>query len=178
MKILFNSVAIMERTKELAGNIMIDYHNRGLVVISVLNGAFMFTADLVRQMRKPDLTMYFVRASSYKGVVSLGKVEIDRLPLVEIAGKNVLVVEDIVDTGRTCTTLRERLMIASPLSLKFCALLDKPSCREVDFKPDYTGFIIPNWFVVGYGLDYDEKYRHLPNIYTFEKGRDNVRLTA
>jgi hypoxanthine phosphoribosyltransferase len=152
----------------LAKDIQVDYHKKDLLMIIVLKGAFVFGSDLIRCMSKPNLYVDFISASSYKGLVTTGEVKFDRLPLNEAHDKHVLVVEDIVDTGRTCLAIRDKMLVANPASLKFCTLLDKPSRREVKFEADYVGLSIPNRFVIGYGLDFGGKYRNLPDIYTME----------
>lgn len=175
MQVLFDKETIARRVHQLARDIMVDYYKKDLMILSVLNGAFIFTSDLVRELHKSTLTVTFIRASSYRGTLSTGQVQIDHLPLQEITKRNVLIVEDIVDTGRTCVTLRDKLMVAMPESLHFCTLLNKQSRREVKFEPRYTGFYIPDKFVIGYGLDFDGKYRNLAEIYTFEEGKNGSR---
>ncbi len=170
MKVLYTLKDIMDRTRELAKDITVDYHGRDLMILSVLNGAFVFTSDLVRMISKSNLTVDFVRVKSYQGLVSTGQLQIEGLDFTLVKGKHVLVVEDIVDTGQTCNELWRRINVAMPASLQFCTLLDKPGRRIIPFTPKYCGFQIPNLFVIGYGLDYNGKYRNLPEIYTFEEG--------
>lgn len=170
MKIVFSKEVIAHRVRELAKDILVDYHHKDLLILVVLKGGFVFGADLIRAMSKPNLFVDFISAASYKGMLSTGNVTFDRIPLVAAKGKEVLVVEDITDTGQTCAAIREKLLVGVARSLRFCVLLDKPSCREASFVPDYVGFSIPDKFVVGYGLDYEGKYRNLPDIYTFEEG--------
>ncbi len=171
MKVLYPHETILATVGRLAKDIQVDYNKKDLLMMIVLKGAFVFGSDLIRKMSHPNLYIDFIQASSYKGLVTTGEVKFDRLPLAEVHDKHVVVVEDIVDTGRTCLAIRDKLMVASPTSLKFCTLLDKPSRREVHFDADYVGLSIPNRFVIGYGLDFGGKYRNLPDIYTFEEGK-------
>jgi len=162
IKIYKSKEEIEKRVSELALKISSD-HPDGLIAIGVLKGAWVFMADLVRRLTCP-VYCDFIKASSYKGKETTGKISLSLSPLIEISNKNILVVEDIVDTGITLSFLKEYLLKEKPKSLKFCCLLDKPERRKVDFTPDYVGFIIPDKFVVGYGLDYNEEYRNLPYI--------------
>lgn len=161
---LISADKIRQRTNVLAQQISRDYADRPLVVIGVLNGAFVFVADLVRQLTIP-VTVDFLRASSYgpetetSGVVQIRK-DLDR----PVSGKHLLLVEDIIDTGLTASFLCRHLEMAQPLSVRVCALLDKKQRRLVSFDADYVGFEIGNEFVVGYGLDFDEQYRQLADI--------------
>lgn len=164
LKILFKEEEIQKRVKELGQQITRDYRDKDLFVIGILKGAVVFLSDLIREIKVP-LQMDFMAVSSYgtsthtSGVVRFLKdLELD------IAGKDVLVVEDIVDTGLTLTYLKENLLARGPRSLKICTFLDKPSRRKIAITPDYNGYEIPDEFVVGYGLDYNEQYRHLPYI--------------
>ena len=168
MDILLKHEVIEATVGRLAKDIMVDYHKKDLLILIVLKGAFIFGADLIRHIDKANLTVGFVKASSYKGeLIHVSSVVFDKLPLIDVHDKHVLVVEDIVDTGHTCVDLRDGLLIGGPTTLRFCTLLDKPSRREVEFEPNYVGFKIPNKFVIGYGLDFGEKYRNLKDIYTF-----------
>jgi hypoxanthine phosphoribosyltransferase len=152
--------------RALGRRINADYRGRDLHVIGVLHGAFVFMADLVREIRRP-MTCDFLRVSSYgAGTVSSGRlkmsIDFDR----PIRGRDVLLVEDIVDTGRTASKVLASLLRKRPASLRLCALLHKPSRSEVPVTIDYLGFRVPDKFVVGYGLDYDAQYRNLPYIGT------------
>lgn len=152
-------------TADVAHRIAHDYRDRQPVMIGVLKGAFMFTADLVRQMRIP-VTIDFVRASSYgAGITSSGKVRIDEGFPIDIRGKDVIIVEDIVDTGLTLSRIVDHFRSMDPASLRICALLDKHERRQVELSVDYPGHRIEEGFLVGYGLDYNEAYRELPEIY-------------
>ena len=167
-KPLFSEEDIQKKVRELAAQISSDFQGQELVTIGILKGAFMFFADLVRHIKVP-LTIDFIIASSYIKESTTGEVKIHYDIREEIEGKNVLLVEDIVDTGITLNYLRERFLSRSPKSLKICALLDKKERRLVDVPIDYKGFEIPNEFVVGYGLDYNNQYRNLPYIAIFKK---------
>ncbi|MBO8137161.1 MAG: hypoxanthine phosphoribosyltransferase [Desulfotomaculum sp.] len=163
-KILLSEEQIRERVKELGQQISQDYHAREVLVVGILKGAMIFLADLVRNL---SVSTYFdfMAVSSYgSGTKSSGAVRILKDLDKSIEGKHVLIVEDIVDTGLTLKYLVENLKSRNPESLKICTLLDKPDRRTVDVQVDYTGFTIPNEFVVGYGLDFDERYRNLPYI--------------
>lgn len=164
MKILITEKQIRDRIIELAEEIARDYSSGYIHAIFVLKGAFIFCADLVRALsgNNVDVTVDYCIAKSYAGTESSGEVKssLD----VDVEGKAVLITEDIIDTGRTIKRLKEELIKRKAGSIKTVCLLDKPSRREVDMKADYVGFEIPDKFVVGYGLDYNEKYRHLPFI--------------
>ncbi|HYQ48095.1 MAG TPA: hypoxanthine phosphoribosyltransferase [Thermodesulfovibrionales bacterium] len=159
---------IQHKNKELADRISADYKGCNLLAVGILKGAFIFFSDLVRLIRV-TLTIDFLVASSYMKSETSGEIKVHYNIREEIADKDVLLVEDIVDTGITLNYLRERILNEEPRSLKICTFLDKKSRREVDVPIDYVGFEIPNEFVVGYGLDYDNKYRNLPYISIFKK---------
>ena len=163
-EILFSEEQLKQRVKELAEEINRDYAGQELMLISVLRGSFVFMADLVRELNIP-CTVDFMAVSSYgKGTVSSGQVQITKDLSEDITGKNVLVVEDILDSGNTLSYLLELLKARKPASVRLCTLLDKPERRVKPVEVHYTGFSIPDAFVVGYGLDYDEYYRNLPYI--------------
>ncbi len=155
---------IAERVRTLGEQITQDYQDRNLVVVSILNGSVLFFADLIREIDLP-LTIDFMQASSYgdstrsSGFVHIKK-DLDR----SVEGKDILLVEDIVDSGRTLSYLKTMLKKRGASSIRIATLLDKPEGRQVDMEADYVGFIIPNAFVVGYGLDYSERYRNIPDI--------------
>ncbi|RUM35057.1 MAG: hypoxanthine phosphoribosyltransferase [Archaeoglobus sp.] len=161
LELLIGRDEIGRRVKELAEEISRDYESP--LMLGILNGAFIFMADLVREMKIP-VEIEFVRVKSYRGVNTTGKVEI-LMDVSDVKDKDVLIVEDIVDTGITMNFLVKRVMKRGASSVKVCTLLDKPSRRIVDVIPDYVGFTIPDYFVVGYGLDYNGMYRELPEIY-------------
>lgn len=164
-KALISAERISTRVAELAQEISGDLEGIDmLTVVCVLKGAFIFTADLVRQLSVP-CRVEFIRASSYgEGRTSSGQVKLEHHETIELEGKHVLLVEDILDTGRTLSRIVAELEQQRPASMRVCALLDKPSRRIVPFEAHYTGFTIPDHFVVGYGLDADERYRELPFI--------------
>jgi len=165
LNLLINSEEIASIVQRLADQISRDYEGRELILICVLKGAFMFLSDLIRNLRIP-VQVDFVRLSSYgSGMKSSGLVEITKDIETPVEGKDVLIVEDIVDSGRTLLFLKDRLSLSKPRSVKICALLDKKACREVEMNADYTGKEIENVFIVGYGIDFNENYRNLPEIY-------------
>jgi hypoxanthine phosphoribosyltransferase len=168
LRILISRDQIAKAVTKLALEVNRDYQGRQPLLISVLKGSFLFTADLIRQLDLP-LELDFVRLSSYGAArESSGKVRIIQAVRTPVKGRDVLVVEDIVDTGITISFLLEYLKKKQPASLKLCALTDKPSRRKVPVPIDYLGFTVPNEFIVGYGLDCDEKFRNLPDIYVIE----------
>ncbi|AIS53265.1 hypoxanthine-guanine phosphoribosyltransferase Hpt [Thermoanaerobacter kivui] len=163
-EILITEEQIKEKVDELGKIITKDYEGKDLVLIGVLKGAIMFMADLSRAIDLP-LAIDFMAVSSYgNSTRSSGIVKIIKDLDINIEGKDVLIVEDIIDSGLTLSYLRETLLGRKPKSLKICTILDKPERREADVKVDYCGFKIPDKFVVGYGLDFCEKYRNLPFI--------------
>ena len=159
---------IHRKVKELADVISDDYEGKDLLAVGILKGAFVFFSDLVRMIRTP-LAVDFVIASSYLKSDSSGEVKLHYDIREEIADKDILLIEDIVDTGVTLNCIRERILMKGPRSLRICTFLDKSGRREVEVPLDYVGFSIPNEFVVGYGLDYDNKFRNLPYISIFKK---------
>jgi hypoxanthine phosphoribosyltransferase len=163
-EILITSEAIRERTAELGAEISRDYAGKDVLLVCVLKGAMVFMADLMRHITIP-VCIDTIAVSSYgAATVSSGVVRIVKDLDAPVADKHVLVVEDIVDSGLTLSYLRNYLFNRKPASVRICTLLDKPERREVSITPDYCGFVIPNHFVVGYGLDYQERYRNLPFI--------------
>jgi hypoxanthine phosphoribosyltransferase len=152
------------RIRELGRQISLDYAQKDLVLVGILKGSFPFFADLARAIRLP-LRVDFLVVSSYAGSPKpSGRVKVLTELTEDIAGRDVLVVEDIVDSGRTVQHLRKFLGTKKPRTIKVCTLLNKPERREVDVLIDYVGFNIPNKFVIGYGLDYQQKYRNLPYL--------------
>lgn len=163
-RILFTEEELAARVRELGARITRDYAGKDLVIASVLRGSFIFMADLTRAIELP-LTVDFMAVSSYgAGTVSSGQVEIKKDLSDSIEGKDLLIVEDILDSGNTLYYLIDVLEARKPASIRICTLLDKPERRIKPIKADYMGFTIPDAFVVGYGLDYDERYRNLPYI--------------
>lgn len=162
-EVLFPRAAIDRRVRELAGEITRDYAGREILIVGVLKGAFVFMADLIRELGIP-CSVDFVRLASYGDrSVSSGNVRITKDLETPIEGRDVLIVEDIVDTGVTLSRLVEVLRGRRPASLRVCVFLDKWARRRVPFAADYVGFTIADGFVVGYGLDFNEKYRFLPD---------------
>jgi hypoxanthine phosphoribosyltransferase len=150
--------------KHLADQISKDYGQRELVLVCILKGAFMFLSDLVRRLRMP-VQLDFVRLASYgSGAKTSGRVEITKDIEISIEGKDVLVIDDIIDSGRTVQFLKDRLALSKPNSIKVCTLLDKKARREVEMEADYVGRAIDDVFVVGYGIDFNEAHRNLPEI--------------
>ena len=164
-EILFPKEVIEGRVRELAAQISQDYAGKELLIVGILNGAFIFMADLIRRLDVP-CRVDFVRAASYGcGSVSSGEVRITKDLEAPIAGRDVLIVEDIVDTGITLSYLVNWFMERGPRTLRVCTLLDKKLRRKVPFEADYVGFTIDDGFVVGYGLDFNEKARFFPDVY-------------
>jgi hypoxanthine phosphoribosyltransferase len=159
---------IQKKVKELADTISHDYEGKNLLAVGILKGSFIFFSDLVRMIQTP-LFIDFIIASSYLKTESTGEVRVHYDIKEDISDKDVLLIEDIVDTGVTLNYIRERILMNGPRSLRICTFLDKKERREVDVPLDYIGFEIMNEFVVGYGLDYDNKFRNLPYISVFKK---------
>jgi len=167
-----SELQIQLRTAQLAARIAEELAGREVVVVVVLKGAFVFAADLIRRLAENGLSpeVDFIRAASYGDAdQSSGKISLQLDASLELAGKYILMVDDICDTGLTLSFLAARLKRRSPAGLKTCVLLNKPSRRENDFIPDYIGFEIPDEFVVGYGLDYAEQHRCLPFVTTLNR---------
>lgn len=170
--VMFSQEEIEAKVIELAKQIEKDYKGQDLLLVGILKGASVFVADL---MRKIDLNVNidFMSVSSYgSGTVSSGTVKILKDLDVDIKDKNVLIVEDIIDSGITLRNLYDTLMTREPKNLKLCTLLNKPARKKVDVDVDYVGFVIEDKFIVGYGIDYDEKYRNLPYIAIVEDVED------
>lgn len=167
-KILYTKKEIDERVQALADDISRDYKGKDLVIIGILKGAFVFLADVIRYLRVPCV-IDFVRLASYGSeTVSSGEIKITKDIEIPIQGKDVLVIDDIVDTGLTLLYLVNALKEKKPNSLQVCVFLDKKERRKVHFDPDYIGFEIEDRFIVGYGLDFDEKFRYLPDLYVID----------
>jgi hypoxanthine phosphoribosyltransferase len=170
LKKLFSLEEIHEKIRELAERIDQDYDEEPLVFIGTLKGAFIFLADLLKYIKNPRIEVDFVRLKSYgMSDTSSGKVEITKDVEIPLEGKHVIVVEDIVDTGLTLEFLLNHLKRYNPKSIKTCALIDKKERREKEVPIDYVGFKVDRGFLVGYGLDFAEKYRHLPGVYEVVK---------
>jgi len=161
---LFSAEQLQARVAELGARIDADYNGRPLHLVAVLRGATTFLADLSRVMQTP-LTYDFIAVSSYEGTTSSGVVKLTKDLDESVESRHVIVVEDIIDSGLTLNYIRENLRSRKPASLALCALLDRPHRRKVDLKLDYVGFTIPDKFVVGYGLDFEQKWRQLPDIW-------------
>ena len=168
--ILFSREEIAAAVERLAADIERDYLGKTPLLIGILKGSFIFLADLVRRLGLP-LEIDFVGLSSYGGgTETSGKVRVERGLHTEVKGRHILVIEDIVDTGLTTGFLLDYLRKRKPASVKLCALTDKPSRRQTPVTIDYLGFAVPDKFLVGYGLDLDQKFRNLPDICYIEEG--------
>ncbi|MDI6801541.1 MAG: hypoxanthine phosphoribosyltransferase [Thermodesulfovibrionales bacterium] len=167
-KLFLTTEQIQEKITELSNKISADYDGKEIIAVGILKGSFMFFADLIRTLKIP-VTLDFIIASSYLKSTSTGEIKMHYDIREDITDKHVLLIDDIIDTGISLNYLRERILSKGPASLKLCILLDKKERRIVDVPVDYVGFEIPNQFVVGYGLDYDNKYRNLPYIAVFKK---------
>lgn len=167
-KPLLSTEQIQEKVSELAAIISRDYAGKDILAVGILKGSFMFFADLIRAIRVP-VTVDFILATSYVKSASSGEVTLHYNVRETIAGRDVLLIDDIVDTGISLNTIRDGILAQNPASLKICTLLDKTERRVVDVPIDYVGFNIPDQFVVGYGLDYENQYRNLPYISIFTK---------
>ncbi len=164
ISVFISEEELNQKIRELGEQISKDYQGEEVHLICILKGSIFFTCELAKRITVP-VTMDFMSASSYgSGTVSSGVIRIKKELDESIEGKNVIVIEDIIDSGNTLSYLYQNLLERKPKSLRLCTLLDKPERREKEVKVDYVGFRIPDKFVVGYGLDYDQKYRNLPYI--------------
>ena len=159
---------IQKKVKELAAEISRDYKGKELLTVGILRGSFMFFSDIVKSIQVP-MNIDFLIVSSYIKTKNKGKIEIYADLREDVKGRHVLLIEDIADTGLSLSHIRDLLLKRSPASLKICVLLNKKERRKIDVPLDYTGFEIPDKYVVGYGLDYENKFRNLPHIVTFKK---------
>ena len=162
-KILISKEELRDRIAQMGQQIYNDYLDEPIFALCILRGSFVFFADLVRNIDKPVEVAFLHAASYYGGTESAGEVKIDEHK-VDVTDKNLIIIEDIVDSGRTLAALKKQFKDKKPKSIKICTLLDKPDRRVVPIDVDYVGFVIPDEFVVGYGLDYNQKYRNLPYI--------------
>ncbi len=163
-RILFSKEQIASRVKELGAQLSKDYAGKNPILVCILKGSVLFFSDLIKEITVP-INLDFMAVSSYgSGTVSSGEVKMVKDLDRSIENRHVVIVEDIVDTGHTLSYLIKNLKARMPASIKVCTLLDKECRREVDLTPDYIGFEVDNYFVVGYGLDYDEAYRHVPEV--------------
>lgn len=162
-EVLIDAETLRKRVHQLAIAIQKDFAGRELVVIALLNGTVIFLADLLRELTLP-LRLDFIGVSSYRGGTSPRDLIYTKELRLDVKGRDVLIVDDILDTGRTLHAVSDRIKALQPRRLRLCTLLDKPSRRVIKIKADYTGFRIPDVFAVGYGLDYAEKFRNLPFV--------------
>jgi hypoxanthine phosphoribosyltransferase len=173
MEVLFDREELKNKVAELGSKITEEYRGREVLVVGILKGAFIFMADLIREIQIP-LEIDFMDISSYGiSTSSSGEVRIIKDLENSIQDKDVLIVEDIVDTGLTLKYITELLKTRNPRSVKICCLLDKPSRRKTDIQADYVGYTIPDRFVVGYGLDYAEQYRNYPAVCVLKPAMDD-----
>lgn len=162
-EIVISEEELQNKITELAKQISADYTDKDLLLICVMNGSVFFSVDLIKQLTvKADLD--FISVASYDRTQSTGKVTLHRDISTDITDKDVIIIEDILDSGRTFAFLLEHIKSKNPKSLKACSLLDKPDRRVTEVNLDYTGFVIPDVFIVGYGMDYEQQYRQLPFI--------------
>lgn len=162
--VVFSREEVEAGVRRLAAEIKRDYEGKHPLIVGILKGSFVFMADLIRLLDFP-LEVDFVRLSSYgRGTVSSGKIKVVQSLRSRVRGRDVLVVEDIVDTGRTISYFLDYIRKRQPASVRLCSLTDKPSRRQVPVTIDYLGFSVPDKFVVGYGIDWNEKYRYLPDL--------------
>ncbi len=161
--VLITEEALQAKVKEIGARISEDYKGREPIFVGVLKGCFVFMSDLVRSV-SINCSMDFMAVSSYSGTKTTGAVKINKDLSEDICGKDVIIVEDILDSGVTLNYLKNYLMVRRPASIRIVTLMDKPSRRKADVYADYSCFEVPDAFVVGYGLDYNEKYRNLPYV--------------
>jgi hypoxanthine phosphoribosyltransferase len=170
LSVLFTAEEIAATVRRLAAEIRRAYHDKNPILIAVLKGSFVFLADLVRELNFP-LQIEFAQLSSYgRGKESAGRIKVVKDVEGDIKGRHVLVVDDIIDTGLTAAFFLEHIKQKQPASLRLCSLTDKPSRIQVKINIDYLGLTVPDKFIVGYGIDWDEKYRYLPDICAIEDG--------
>lgn len=162
-QILITEEQLKRRIAELAEILTEEYHDKNPLFVGILKGVVVFYADMVRAVQIP-CQFDFLAVSSYQGTTSSGQLSYQKDISFELKGRHVVILEDILDTGITLKSVVEHLAAMEPASLKICTLMDKPERRQADVQADYVGFTIPNQFVVGYGLDYNEQYRNLPFV--------------
>jgi hypoxanthine phosphoribosyltransferase len=168
-RVLFDEATIHRRLDELAAKISDDYRDQELTVVAILNGSVILMADLLRRIPLPLKLDCLSVASYHGGTKTMGELVFRQVSLPDVAGRHILILDDILDSGITLATIREKLETASPLSVRICVLLEKRRTRVRAVEPDYVGFQIADEFVVGYGLDYMERYRNLPCIGVLRK---------
>jgi len=167
-RVLFSRERIAAEIKRIGQEISRDFQGEEVMLVGVLKGSFLFVADLIREIEIPSV-IDFVRLASYgSGTQTSGIIEFRKELEMPIRGRNVIIVEDIVDSGYTLECLYNKLLLQEPRSLKICTLIDKTARREVEINADYIGISMEDGFIIGYGLDHDEKYRNLPDIYLVE----------
>lgn len=166
-EIVFSAEEIQKKVLELGKQISEDYAGEKVLVVSLLKGSFVFTADLVRAMDIPTQIEFMTTSSYGDGEESSGKVNIVNDIKAELKDRHVLIVDDIMDSGLTMKVIKDHLESFGPKSVKTCVMLDKPDRRKADIEPDYAGFVIPDLFIVGYGLNYGDYYRNIPYIFSF-----------
>ena len=164
LRVLYSEEELEAKCAELGAQISKDYEGKNLLLVSVLKGAVVFMTDLMRHITVPCSIDFMVVSSYGSGVKTSGVVKIVKDLDADLAGKDLLIVEDILDTGMTLHYLKQLLQDRNPNSIRIATLLDKPECRRAAVRADYVGYQVPDEFVVGYGLDYDEKYRNLPYV--------------
>ena len=164
LALLYSAAELRQRVEELGSSISKKYENKDPIFIGVLNGSFIFMADLLRSI-SIECEMDFIKVRSYSGQKSSGTIQLLKDISADVKDRNIILVEDIIDTGLTIKFLRKRLFGSSPNSIAVATLLYKPSVAKIDFDIDYIGFEIPQEYVVGYGLDYEQKLRHLDSLY-------------
>jgi|TARA_B110000914_G_scaffold223009_1_gene237644 hypoxanthine phosphoribosyltransferase len=164
---LISENQIQDKVKEIAADISQKYSGEAPILIGILNGSFIFCADLIREL-DIDCEIDFIKVSSYMGTESVGTVKLRKDISADITNRHVIIVEDIIDSGITIKFIKDRMLEAGPKSVAIVTLLMKPDIAKLDFKIDWVGFEIPPEFVVGYGLDYDQLYRNLKAIYCLE----------
>jgi hypoxanthine phosphoribosyltransferase len=167
MRVLISEAEISARLDELGRELSATYRGGSLTVVGVLTGSLLFLADLMRKLDVPH-QVGFLQASSYRAGTQAGQLSVNHEYFPDIAGRDVLLIDDIFDTGQTLSTLLRQLQSAEPRSLRSAVLLWKEGTQKVSLQPDFVGFMIPNEFVVGYGLDHNQNYRHLPHIAVLE----------
>ena len=171
-RVLIDEKTLRERIKQLAAQITKDYQGEKVTLMWILKGTSYFFAELTRRIDL-ETELEFIRIATYQGEESTGKIDYKLKPDNPVTGKNVIVIEDIIDTGKTLSFLLDELQAQHPKSLKLCTLLDKPDRREYEVNVDYVGFTIPNYFVFGYGLDVDERFRTFPDVNYFTNNTED-----
>ncbi len=174
MKVFIDEMRIKKRISELADEIYTAYEGISLTCVVILKGGFVFASDLIRALNKQDMEVEFVYISSYKGSKSLGKVEILPVNSHKFKDRHILIIEDIIDTGLTMESFMNILNKSNPSSIKICSFLEKREVNNGRINVDFLGFPAPSQFLVGYGLDYDEKYRNLPAVYVLDEEKQSA----